>query len=94
AVIDEAHLGLAIAPAPPFDFPGVPGVPIDGLGLKDLVRRATIAVERTVLVRVLKETGGNKAKAARLLRIDYKTIHTKLKEYGIAVRGGEGDGQA
>ncbi|MDP2702975.1 MAG: sigma-54 dependent transcriptional regulator, partial [Candidatus Rokubacteria bacterium] len=47
AVIDEAHLGLAIAPAPPFDFPGVPGVPIDGLGLKDLVRRATIAVERT-----------------------------------------------
>ncbi|MEK7443877.1 MAG: sigma 54-interacting transcriptional regulator, partial [candidate division NC10 bacterium] len=94
AVIDEAHLGLAIAPAPPFGFPGVPGVPIDGLGLKDLVRRATIAVERTVLVRVLKETGGNKAKAARLLRIDYKTIHTKLKEYGIAVQGGEGDGQA
>jgi len=94
AAIDEAHLGLSIAPAPPFGFPGVPGVPIDGLGLKDLVRRATIAVERTVLVRVLKETGGNKAKAARRLQIDYKTIHTKLKEYGIAVQGGEGDGQA
>jgi DNA-binding NtrC family response regulator len=58
------------------------------------VRRATIAVERTVLVRVLKETGGNKAKAARRLQIDYKTIHTKLKEYGIAVQGGESDGQA
>ncbi len=94
AVIDEAHLGLVIAPAPPFGFPGVPGVPIDGLGLKDLVRRATIAVERTVLVRVLKETGGNKAKAARRLQIDYKTIHTKVKAYGIAVQGGEGDGQA
>jgi len=94
AMIDEAHLGLANAPVPPFAFPGIPSVPTDGLGLKDLVRRATIAVERTVLVRVLKETGGNKAKAARRLQIDYKTIHTKLKEYGISIQGGEGDGQA
>jgi len=32
----------------------------------------------------LKETQGNKAKAARLLSIDYKTIHKKVREYGIS----------
>ncbi|MBI2524996.1 MAG: sigma-54-dependent Fis family transcriptional regulator [Candidatus Rokubacteria bacterium] len=94
AVIEAAHLGLALAPAPPFGFPGAPNVSTDGVGLKEVVRRATIAVERTVLIQMLKKTGGNKAKAARLLQIDYKTIHTKLKEYGLAVQGGEGDGQA
>ena len=34
---------------------------------------------RNVLMQVLKQTGGNKAKAARLLQIDYKTIRTKAK---------------
>jgi two-component system nitrogen regulation response regulator GlnG len=43
-----------------------------------------VALERATLIEVLKQTGGNKAKAARLLQIDYKTIHVKVKEYGIA----------
>jgi len=41
------------------------------------------AVEREVLAEVLKSTGGKKAKAARLLQIDYKTIHGKVKKFGI-----------
>ncbi len=57
----------------------------EGLSLKDIVRRHTIEVERNVLTRMLKKTGGNKAKAARLLKIDYTTIHAKLKQYGITV---------
>ncbi len=40
-------------------------------------------VERGVLARVLRETRGNKAEAARLLRIDYKTIQLKIKGYGL-----------
>ncbi len=32
-----------------------------------------------------KKTGGNKAKAARLLQIDYTTMHAKLKQYGIKI---------
>jgi len=42
-----------------------------------------MAVEREVLTQVMRQVGGNKAKAARLLQIDYKTIHTKLKKLGI-----------
>jgi len=36
-----------------------------------------------VLTQVLSHTGGNKARAARLLQIDYKTIQLKLKKLGI-----------
>nr|WP_289623803.1 helix-turn-helix domain-containing protein [Spartinivicinus marinus] len=55
-----------------------------GLSLKDIVKKHTACVERQVLTEVLAFTNGNKAEAARLLQVDYKTIHTKLKRYGIA----------
>lgn len=50
---------------------------------KAIVHKSTSSVERAVLIQVLKMTNGNKAQAARLLQIDYKTIHTKLKQYQI-----------
>lgn len=55
----------------------------DGLSLKEILQKATADVESRVLAKALRKTGGNKAKAARLLQIDYKTIHTKIKQYGI-----------
>lgn len=65
-------------------------VPVDapqpalaGLPLRELVRRSTMKVERDVIAQTLRCTGGNKARAARLLQIDYKTMHSKVKEYGI-----------
>ena len=33
--------------------------------------------------RVLQAARGNKSEAARLLRTDYKTLHLKMKHYGI-----------
>ena len=63
-----------------------------GLPLREIVRRSTEEVEKQVLIRALRKTGGNKAKAARLLQIDYKTIHTKVKQYGINTQE-EHDGQ-
>ena len=54
------------------------------VSLKELVAQATAQVERAALLRVLARTCGNKAQAARSLQIDYKTIHTKLKAYGIS----------
>jgi two-component system nitrogen regulation response regulator GlnG len=54
-----------------------------GLPLKEMVRRKTAELERQAIVEALRRTGGNKAKAARLLQIDYTTIHAKLKQYGI-----------
>jgi two-component system nitrogen regulation response regulator GlnG len=65
----------------------------DDSSLKEIVRRSTITVEREILNQVLRKTGGNKARAARLLQVDYKTIHSKVKEYGIAIDGGGYNGR-
>ena len=39
--------------------------------------------DREAIIQALKETGGNKAKAARLLGIDRKTIYAKIAKYNI-----------
>jgi DNA-binding NtrC family response regulator len=54
---------------------------------KDILHQETAALEREIISKALEHTGGNKAKAARLLRIDYKTIHTKVKHLGIKMKG-------
>jgi DNA-binding NtrC family response regulator len=48
-----------------------------------MLQERILGIEREILTKTLKQTGGNKAKAARLLQIDYKTIHTKVKKLGI-----------
>ncbi len=54
-----------------------------GLSLRAIVAQSATTVEREVLLQTLRQTGGNKAKAARLLQVDYKTIQSKIKRYGI-----------
>lgn len=61
-----------------------------GLPLREVVRQHLIMVERRVLTEALRTASGNKARAARMLQIDYKTIHQKLKEYGIQPKDGDG----
>lgn len=51
--------------------------------LKEITARVIAQVERLVLLQVLQHTQGNKAQAARLLKVDYKTMHSKLKVYEI-----------
>ncbi|MGQ0708638.1 MAG: sigma-54-dependent transcriptional regulator [Rhodoferax sp.] len=54
------------------------------LPLKELVARVTGQMERAILLQVLRQTDWNKAQAARMLQLDYKTIHNKLKAYEIS----------
>lgn len=89
-IIDEKHLEMKRAAVPGLAFtPKIQGIPWKDLSLKEIVCQSKIAVEREVLLKVLRYTGGNKAKAARLLKIDYKTIHTKVKQFGISIMGGD-----
>jgi two-component system nitrogen regulation response regulator GlnG len=62
------------------------------MALKTLVKRKVIEAEREILTRVLQQTGGNKAEAARLLQIDYKTLRTKARQYGITCLANQGEG--
>lgn len=63
----------------------------EGLSLKEMVRRSTTELEKTIIVEALRRTGGNKAKAARLLQMDYTTIHAKIKQYQITLDNGQDD---
>jgi len=85
--ISEQHLAFDDArPAPPAGLESTSTVQIPpqrDCSLREIVQHNTALVERQILARVLRQTGGNKAEAARLLQIDYKTIHLKIKVYGL-----------
>ena len=55
-----------------------------GRSLKEIAEAASADAERQAISEVLQATGGNKSQAARLLRVDYKTLYVKLKRYGMA----------
>ena len=85
-LITEKHLELKRVDVPGMAFtPKVQGAPWKNLSLKEILQQSITAVEREVFTQVLKQTGGNKAKAARLLQVDYKTIHEKVKRLGILI---------
>ena len=84
-IISEQHLNLVNGCRPGLAAPACSMLENGRhLSLKEIVQRNTLALERTVLSRTLHQTGGNKAEAARLLQIDYKTMHTKIKKLGIS----------
>jgi len=83
-VITEKDLSIKRTSVPGLAFsPKVGCTPWKNGSLSEIVKQSVLAVEREVLTNVLKITGGNKARAARLLQVDYKTIHTKVKKFGI-----------
>jgi len=85
-VITEKNLGLKRVDVPGMAFtPKLPEAPWKYLSLKEILQQSITAVEREVFTQVLKQTGGNKAKAARLLQVDYSTIHGKVKKLGICI---------
>jgi two-component system response regulator AtoC len=47
------------------------------------VKRRTEALERTLIERALRQTGGNRTHAARLLDLSHRALLYKIKEYGL-----------
>jgi two-component system nitrogen regulation response regulator GlnG len=88
-MITEMDLSIKRASMPEMAYtPKVQGTPWENASLGEIVRMSVLTVEKEVLTEVLKITGGNKARAARLLQVDYKTVHTKVKKFGIQANGG------
>ena len=52
--------------------------------LREIASRAAAEAERQAIRLALRATRGNKSQAARLLRVDYKTLHVKIKQFGIS----------
>lgn len=51
--------------------------------LQEVSENATRLVESKLIRKVLNETGGNKTRAAEVLQVSYKTLLTKIKDYGL-----------
>jgi two-component system nitrogen regulation response regulator GlnG len=56
------------------------------LSLREVTEVATADAEQQAIRQALEAAKGNKSQAARLLRTDYSTLHTKMKRYGISAR--------
>jgi DNA-binding NtrC family response regulator len=86
-VIEPEH--LSILPVPPYavgtrhDEPGPAGSTLGSSSLRELAEMAVLDAEGQAIRLALQATGGNKSEAARLLRVDYKTLHLKMKRFGI-----------
>ena len=57
-------------------------LPADGT-LEEVMKEATRIVETQRIAKALKDTRGNKTRAAELLQVSYKTLLTKIRDYGI-----------
>lgn len=56
------------------------------LSLPDMVAKCIESAEKQLIAGVLQKTGGNKSRAAKILRINYKTLHYKIKNYRIRLQ--------
>ena len=83
--IHPRDLNLSFRPATAEPAPSTPWDQIDLSGaMADAVRRVTAEVERRKVEQAIKEAGGDRQRAAAALRIGYKTLVQKAKEYGSA----------
>src|SRR2546422_4537803 len=89
-VIEPEH--LSVLPVDPSAATALRGElpPVDSaLGdssLKEIAEAAMADAERRAVRPGLHATRGHQSEAARLLRVDYKTLHLKIKQYGIEAR--------
>ena len=57
--------------------------------LKEVCKEATRKAETQAIVEALFHTRWNRRKAAALLKVSYKAVLNKIKEYGIEAQYGE-----
>jgi DNA-binding NtrC family response regulator len=73
------HAPVIAAPIEPPNQPGPPATVTLTAGMK------MSEIERAAIESALKETRGNRRKAAQMLDIGERTLYRKLREYGIPV---------
>ena len=51
--------------------------------LKEVAKKAVCLAEKRAIERAIVRSSGNKSRASKMLKIDYKTLLSKIKEYHI-----------
>ena len=81
-MIEPEHLSVLPADASPATALRAEPAPV-GSSLKEIAEAAAADAEQQAIRSALHASKGNKSEAARHLRTDYKTLHLKMKQYGI-----------
>jgi two-component system nitrogen regulation response regulator GlnG len=82
-LIGPEHLTALGTGGPVTPSAGDPDSPLKVLSLREASGKAIAEAERRVICQALQATRGNKSEASRLLKTDYKTLHLKMRRYGI-----------
>ena len=84
-VLDDPFLTRVPLPEAGVDStrPHAPAVAAPEPSLKDIARRASQAAEREAIAKMLEQTGWNRVRAARALRISYRALLYKIKQSGL-----------
>ena len=61
----------------------LPDINEGNASMKDIVRKATVEIERELIIQALDETRGNVTRAAHLLGISRKGLQNKMKDFGL-----------
>ena len=81
-LIEPSHLIFDSAPSTP--LPALPEEEMaQDIPLKQVAKKAVYLAEKNAIVQALLKSSGNKSRASRMLKIDYKTLLSKVKEYNI-----------
>ena len=59
---------------------------LPGQSLKQIAEAAVEQAEKQAIRNTLQTVNGNKSKAAKVLQTDYKTLHLKVKKYGLQAK--------
>jgi DNA-binding NtrC family response regulator len=81
--IEPEHLSFTYSDSPTPAFTPQP-IPV-GSSLKAIGEAALADAEQHAIRCTLEAARGNKSEAARRLRTDYRTLHRKMKQYGIGL---------
>ena len=90
ATITLEHLPQDVIGDEPLDAPHLKLVEDTGLALEEVKTGVTLPIgssmedaERSLITSTLEHTGGNKTQAAKILGVSLKTMHNKVKKYGL-----------
>ncbi len=75
SAIHREHVELSAAPST--------GDPLDSFSLEEGLHSAVEKLERRMIERALAATGGNRTRAAEVLKINRRLLYDKLREYGL-----------
>ena len=85
-IIQPAHLSGLFTESSPMPAMSPDSTAPVGVPLKHIAETAAAEAECRAIRQALRATGGKKSEAARLLNVDYKTLHVKMKRYRIYAR--------